>query len=221
MTNKVNNQQAQQQRTNGGGYFPRQEVRPEYPQQQMLGGISGKIQSSPKSSQTQKKIRPMSFYVSIVIAVIAVVAVAVFAALTFMPEEDQKRDPNGIIGQLDGKSPEEIQAELDKIVEEGMFQISIASVVEFPSGTEEGEVKIENVPGNRYLMQVVITRDDTGEVVYTSGILDPNYHIQFAKLDVDLDPGTYLCTATFHALDPETEEEVGAAAAQMTIIVKS
>ncbi len=63
-----------------------------------------------------------------------------------------------------------------------MFQISIASEVTMENGASEAPLQIENVPGNRYLMQVSITQDGTGELLYESGILDPNYHIQTAPL---------------------------------------
>ena len=100
-----------------------------------------------------------------------------------------------------------------------MFNISIASYVEFPEGTAEGEVRIENVPSNHYLMQVEVVRDDTGESVYRTGMIEPNHHIQRARLDADLDVGSYPCTAVFYAFESDTEEPVGQAAAKMTIVV--
>ncbi len=162
------------------------------------------------------------FWVAIAIAVLALVACAFFAyqAATSGPSKGA-RDSAMTQGQLEGKTSEEIQAELDRIVQDGMFNIAVSSDIEMASGEDEAEVLIENVPGNQYLMQVTITRDDTGEAVYTTGIIEPNYHIQKAKLDVDLPQGDYECTATFRALDPETEEEVGQAAAKTTIHVAS
>ena len=130
------------------------------------------------------------------------------------------RDPNAELGQYEGKSDEEVRAELDRIVEEGMFDISIASTARFADGTSEGALRIENVPGNRYLMRVSITRDDTGEEVYRSGLIEPGTHIQNTRLDVDLDAGVYGCTARFEACDPETEQPIGEAAAKMTIMVE-
>ncbi len=173
-------------------------------------------QQPQKKQKKQKK--PASFWVAIILAIVAVIVAALFAFQS-CDFESTFRDPNQSLGQLEGKTTEEIQAELDRQVEEGMFNISIASTVEFADGQSEGELKIENVPGNRYLMQVTITDDATGQVLYTSGVIDPNYHVQKAKLDVDLDPGTYDCTALFTALDPDTNEEVGQAAAKMTINV--
>lgn len=162
--------------------------------------------------------RPASFYVAAALAVLVLLALLGF--LWFATHDaGPARDPNAALGQLEGKTQEEIQAELDRTVAEGMLTISIASFVEFPDGQSEGELKIENAPGNHYLMKVTITRDDTGETVYESGIIEPNRHIQKAKLAVDLDAGEYPCTAVFDAYDSETEEPVGQAAAKLTIAV--
>ena len=129
-------------------------------------------------------------------------------------------DMNAQSGQAPYKTPEEIQAELDRVVEEGMFNISIASVIEFPDGSSPGTAYIENVPGNRYLMQVSIALDDTGEAVYESGALKPDSYIGDITLSRDLDQGDYPATATFSALDPDSREEVGKAAAKVTLSVK-
>lgn len=161
---------------------------------------------------------PPVFYVALVVAVVAVLVACFFAFRSCSPSSEG-RDPNAALGQLEGKTQEEIQAELDRIVEEGMFNISISSIVKFEDGQSEGDLRIENVPNNPYLMKVEISRDDTGEVVYASGMIEPNHHIQSAKLSVDLDAGDYPCTAVFYAHDPETEELVGQAAAKLTISV--
>ena len=166
--------------------------------------------------------RGAGFYIGIIIAALALVAALVVGAFLFLNSTqigDSYR--SGKLGQLDGKTKEEIQAELDKIVEEGMFNISIARVVELPTGNSEGEFRIENSPANHYNMQVDIARSDTGETIYSSDILEPNYHIQYAKLDEVLPAGTYNCIATFHALDPETDAEVGQAACALTVVVLS
>lgn len=161
---------------------------------------------------------------TLVIAVLAAIALVALCLLAFRACSDagpEGRDPNASLGQLAGKSDAEIQAELDRMVREGMFNISIASQIDYADGTEPGEVRIENVPGNPYLMKVTVARDDTGEAVYSTGIIEPNSHIQSAPLDVDLDAGTYPCTATFYALDPLTEEQVGQASAAVTVRVLS
>ena len=125
----------------------------------------------------------------------------------------------GEAGQLEGKTEAEIQAELDRQVEEGMFNISIASNIQFADGASPGKAYIENVPGNRYLMKVAITDDGSGELLYESGVLQPNQYIEDIALTRDLDPGAYDATATFTALDQTTYEEVGHTAAKVTLNV--
>ena len=176
----------------------------------------GEAESSRTASVRQPL--PPQFWIMTIVAVLAL-AVAGVLAFQMGNQTVQGRDPNAALGQLEGKTPEELQAELDRIVEEGMFNISIASYVEFADGTSEGEVRIENVPSNRYLMQVEVVRDDTGETLYRTGMIEPNHHIQRARLDVDLDAGSYACTAVFYAFEPDTEELVGQAAARMTVVV--
>lgn len=165
------------------------------------------------NARTHKK----SFVVWIVIASIAVI-LALLVALYFFMDSTQYKEA-GVLGQLDGKTAEEIQQALDEFVEEGMLNISIAATVRFEDGTSEGEFRIENSPSNRYLMQVDIARNDNGQVIYSSDPIEPNYHIQYGRLNTDLPAGQYECTATFYALDNETREIVGNAAANVTIIV--
>lgn len=129
-------------------------------------------------------------------------------------------DPAARNGQAPYKSQEEMQAELDRIVEEGMFNISIASVIEFDAPSSPGKAYIENVPGNRYHMSVAITLDDTGEVLYESKGLAPGSYIEDIQLARNLEAGSHNATATFTAFDKDTFEEAGKAAAKISLVVR-
>ncbi len=168
----------------------------------------------------EKKRKGKGFIIWMTIAGIAIV-LALLVGLYFFLNSTQSSSRGGDLGQLDGKTADEIRAELDRIVEDGMMNISIASVIEFENGTSEGEVKIENSPANHYLMQVQLSLVDTGQVIFTSDIIEPNYHVQTATLDENLPAGNYPCIATFYALDMDTEEVVGQAAAQCTVVVRN
>lgn len=160
---------------------------------------------------------------AIVLALAAATTFAWACWLALAPSSDTRalRDADAELGQLAGKTDDEIRAELDRVVEEGMFDISIASDVTFADGRAEGDVRIENVPGNRYLMKVELVADGTGGTLYESGVIEPGYHIQSVRLDVDPGPGEHVCTAVFTALDPQTEDVVGTAAAQVRVTVLS
>lgn len=165
-----------------------------------------------------KKKRRAAFWIGLAIALICI-ALAVLLVLNMLGIFGGKTKRQGSAGQLEGKTEEEIRAELDRVVDEGMFNISIAANVMMERGDAPAELRIENVPGNRYLMKVDIVRDDTGERIYETDLIEPNHHIQADTLDVSLPKGTYECTAVFSAHDPQTEDQIGQAAAKMTIQV--
>ena len=126
----------------------------------------------------------------------------------FVNNSDPLQDAlNAELGQLDGKSKEEIEAELNRIVEEGSMHISMNTKPIFKNGKAKGDLKIENSPANHYGQEIIITVNKTGKEIYRSGLLMPNHHIQKDKLKVDLKKGNYECTATFVAYDTKLEVE--------------
>lgn len=164
------------------------------------------------------------FYIALVAALLIVIGVLVFLLLRPGGERavaGKSRDPNANVGQYEGKTQEEIIEELNKIVEDGMFNISINSDIVFERGDGEGDLRIENIAANRLLMSVQITLDETGEMIYETDIIEPGYYIQTDRLDVILKKGVYPATALFTAYDPDTEEVVGQAGAKVTITVKN
>ena len=129
-----------------------------------------------------------------------------------------QREAEALQGSIHVMTDEEIQEALNNIVEEGMFRISIASDI---IAVEDGkaQVRIENNLQNRYIMQVSIYLDETGEEIYSTDLIDPGYYIQETTFDKHLDPGEYAATAVFTALYPDTEEIVGTVGANVTIHV--
>jgi len=180
---------------------------------------AGPVASDQRSRPAQPAQRHTKRNVIVVLLLVLVALAAWLAIWLFACNGASLFDPNARTGQAPYKTEAEMQAELDRVVEEGMFNISIASVIEFADGASEGTAYIENVPGNRYNMQVTITDDDMGEVLYESGVLAPNQYIEHIALSRDLEPGTYEATATFRALDPTTFDEIGQTAAAVSVVV--
>lgn len=129
-----------------------------------------------------------------------------------------QREVEALKGSIYVMTDEEMQEALNNVVEEGMFRISIASDI---IAIEEGkaQVRIENNLQNRYIMQVSIYLDETGEEVYSTDLIDPGYYIQETTLDKSLEPGEYAATAVFTAFYPDSEEIVGTVGANVTIHV--
>ena len=80
---------------------------------------------------------------------------------------------------------------------------------------------IVNEEVNRYPQQVTISRDDTGETIYTSAAIPVGSKIAADALDVVLPAGTYECTAMFHSLDPETGAILSSAGASIVITIQN
>ena len=168
------------------------------------------------------KILGMSKHVfAAVVAVVAVAAAVIVGIVaTQQPSIEDWFDSSARQGQFEGKSKEEIQAALNEEVAKGMMNISIAAVVEFPDGSSEGEARIENIAANPMDQKVSIALKDTGEVVYESGALAPDQHIQNIKLTKNLEPGEYDAVATFTGYDRETHKQTGQAAAEITLVIE-
>ncbi len=179
-----------------------------------MGRPGAPVPGQPEDKKKKKK--PLIIIIIILLALILGIGLwwVLFASGNWF-------DSNAKSGQAPYKTNEEIQAELNRQVEEGMFNISIASVVEFADGTSPGTAYIENIPGNRYDMMVEITLDDSGETVFQSGALAPDSYLDDITLSKDLDAGTYPATATFTAYDTESHEAVGKAAAKVSLVIRN
>lgn len=129
-------------------------------------------------------------------------------------------DDAAVEGGWDSLSEEEIVDSLNKKVEDGYINISMNAAPVFADGQSEGNLMIVNESVNRYPQQVVITREDTGETIYTSNAIPVGSKIAADTLDVDLEAGTYDCTAMFHSLDPDTGAVLGSAGANITITIQ-
>jgi len=171
-----------------------------------------------KAGQTNRVL----LLVSIVLVVLLLIAAGVIVYLQFFYEPEYERyqfDTSAMEGRIQQMTEEEIQAELNRVVEEGMFNISIASAIVFESPTGEGEARIENIAANHYHMQVDIFLDETGEKVYSSKLIRPGYSLEKIKLDERLAPGEYAATAMFSAITQEELQLFGQAAAQIRLYI--
>ena len=129
-------------------------------------------------------------------------------------------DEAAVEGGWEQLSQEEIEDRLNNQLEEGMINISMNTSPYFEDGTSKGNLMIVNETINRYPQKVQIVRNDTDEIIYTSGAIDVGSKIEAAALDEHLDAGTYECTALFHNLD-NSGNIIGSAGAIITITIKN
>lgn len=191
---------------------------PQMPMQTPSGsGQPVPMQQAPMPPQAPKKHTRRNIIIAVICVVVA--AAVVFAIWWFRGGASTFYDSSAQEGQASYKTAEEIQAELDRQIAEGMLNISIASIINFENSSSPGLAYIENVPSNKYVLRVAITVDSTGETVYQSGGIRPNNTIEQIMLSQPLQQGTYPATATFTAYDPDSLNEVGQASARITLNV--
>ena len=102
---------------------------------------------------------------------------------------DLEVDKNAVSGQRETRTIEEIQAELNKRVEDGMITISINLCPVFADGCSDGLLRIVNEKVNRHPQMVEIYRIDNKELVYKSGLIPVGARVDYDKLLVDLGKG--------------------------------
>lgn len=166
------------------------------------------------NSRRRRRNGVIAVLIAVILILLALLAVRLFAC-----SDTDIFDSNAQSGQAPYKTREEMQAELDRTIEEGMFNISIQSEIKFEDGQSEGVAYIENVPNNNFDMKVTITEDATGDVLYQSDVIKTDQYIEKIKLQKDLEPGTYDATAMFDGLDKETHEVAAQSAAGIKIRV--
>lgn len=119
------------------------------------------------------------------------------------------------------RSEDEVIADLNRQVAEGMITMSMNPDPVFPDGTLPGSVLIHNDEANLHAQVVRIVREDTGDEIYNSGMIPVGKYINSDQLSVDLDAGEYPCTAFFNSVDESTGAVLGTGAVKVTVHVQN
>lgn len=130
---------------------------------------------------------------------------------------DLTADANATEGGIEYKSQEEIEAELNAKVAEGMINVSMNTNPVFENGT--GNLLITNSDVNNY-PQIVEIYDENGELIYQSGLIEVGSKVETGSLLVDIATGEHACIATFNAVNPTTGELAGRANVNIVVTVK-
>ena len=123
-------------------------------------------------------------------------------------------------GHLPNMTQEEIMEQMQRIADASMFSFKINARPIFANGSAAGDFRIENPNYNVYPMVVQVQLNNSKEIIYDSGGIMPNQHIEKARLLRALDAGTYDATAVFNIYDPKTKELKGKTQAALIITVQ-
>lgn len=101
------------------------------------------------------------------------------------------------------------------------FTVVQNSVWTFDDGNSaSADAYVENDTDNETAFYFDVVVDSTGELVYSSPILELGAKIEGFKLDKPLDAGDYNCTMTYHLVD-EDQKELTTVTVGVTIIVQN
>lgn len=114
-----------------------------------------------------------------------------------------------------------IQLLEDRMTGISMQSVTINNVCKFASGDSPGNVRIENKAGSYRAATVEIVRLDNNQKIMTTGLIDPGYFVEYRKLDVKLEKGTYICVANFTLYDTLSNQVIGKASTQILVVVET
>lgn len=185
--------------------------------------------------ELEKKKPVRAKRVGIVAIVLSLILGLTFGYLTINQPSDWG-DPSAREGYYEGKTDEEIIADLNAKVAEGEFNISCNSIM---TKNEDGtyNARLENIKANHRDCKVTIyltygadnkpdvdgnkdgSADDADDVIYQSGAFSPGEYIENVELTKYLPKGTYDITVLFTTYTQDTHQKTGAAAAEAQLVV--
>lgn len=94
---------------------------------------------------------------------------------------------------------EEIQAAVNKAVDEGYFDATMNTSINLREKDQQANLFIYNNPDNKYSTYIDI-KTASGEKIYSSQIIEPGFKVEYDYLDQELASGSHKCIATFNIL---------------------
>lgn len=170
-----------------------------------------------------KKVLIAFYRVFVVLGIIAIILLIIFKPCNCDCNCNNGSTDNktyfstDVSSEVSDSKLESTKSDLNKQVEDGMITISMNSSPVFEDGSAKGNLLIENDKGNKHPQVVQIYRDDTKELIYTSGMIPVGQFLNEDTLDVKLSKGEYKCTAYFNAVDEKTGEKLGTSGANIII----
>lgn len=138
------------------------------------------------------------------VVVLALALVLIASAVILGIRSCDRRSGGATLGSYDGKSLEEIQAELDQRVKDSMMTISLDVTPELSSDGSKLELRVQNVRDNKFDQKVVVEQHGREIGSYTG--LKPGEKLD--EIDVEgAEEGTASVTIT--ALESDSGSEHG------------
>lgn len=174
-----------------------------------------------ETAKEKQKKKGKTIWLILLLLLLILAAGGVIFYLLFWNKEERPRidkELSAKAGLLPTHSEEELQELLNKTVQEGMVNISINPDPVFQNGKSKGSLNIENIPANHYNLQVDIKLEETDEVIYRSGLIEPGHYVDNASLTKNLKKGNHKAVAVFTAYYPDNDTDILAKASAHIVL---
>lgn len=173
-----------------------------------MGKDKPQTNPDPQQSIAKKAKKQRKTVIIVLVVVLLSVIIALSAVICFLMSKDKseytpsKRDT---VVTLDNK--DEILADLNNKVAEGMFEVKMNVEWSFEdSSTPSEDAYIANVQTNSNTVYFDVVSDSTGQTLYESPYIPVGSALKNVALQSDLSAGTYPCTLTYHLVDNDKNE---------------
>lgn len=144
----------------------------------------------------------------IIIGIVVALLLVIIGVLVFMLiRKEAAEEPEESIGYvIDEGNYQQIQESMAEEVSEGYFETYMNTTWTFADGTSETkDAVLGNAPNNTKPIRCEVILNDTGEVVYKTGVLPVGAVLEPFKLDKDLDAGTYEAICQIYLLKEQED----------------
>lgn len=183
----------------------------------------GEMSKGETPTHTSGKGGRRSLIIGIIAILVVLIGVIVFLVIKLTTQNQ------AVVEEPEEKKSVILPENVDEVMSEWMeepdtykpqyFTVVQNSIWTFADGNSpSADAYVENDRDNEtaYYFDVVV--DSTGELVYSSPVLELGAKIEGFKLDKPLDAGNYNCTMTYHLVD-ENQKELTTATVGVTINV--
>lgn len=168
------------------------------------------------------KGRKKGIMIGVIVALLLVI-IGVLFFLLLKKEKGAEPEQGGYV--LDEGNYQQIQESMADEVAEGYFETYMNTTWTFADGTSETQnAVLGNSPNNTKAIRCEVILNDTGEVIYKTGVLPVGAVLEPFKLDKDLEKGTYEATCQTYLLREQedgTYQDFSSAGFYVTIEVEN
>lgn len=171
-------------------------------------------------STTKKKVKNRR----IVVVLVSLLILIILLISLKMCNSHSVTAPEIIAGEFlpDMKDATKSKAQAQAAVDKSKFTLTVYPEAKLTTKDNQtaGYLFIRNDASNAYPINVKVTLDETKELLYESGGIEPGYEISSVTLAKTLKAGTYKATATVDVFDAKTKKKRGVTQAEIKLHVE-